>query len=434
MVLVGPGGFIMATEKVGVYRKYYGPVPTDKAGCPLPKSDWLKKRAFSWAVRWFSSDGKRYSKSFKTRKEADRYAKQIQACVDKGKPDKPQKITLGVFKSEHETIMKGQVADKTLKDHIRALKLFADHVGYNVLLAHINSRHAEFFVAERLAQGLAVATVNKDIRTLKGIFNLAIEPRGYLPEATNPFAKIKQRRFAPKPPDYVPSEDFQQLFSAADTTLWKAFLVLAYTSGGREDELLNLTWADIDFQKNQLHITPKDRFGWIQPWQPKDHEVRTVPLPEQSVNLLAAWQSVAPENCPYVFMEHERWDYYQQQVSREKWRTGQSLVNNVLRRFKTLCQKAKVGPYTVHDLRRSCITNWARKLPLHVVQKLAGHSDIRTTQKYYLSVQEEDIQKAQEVQAKLLGNIPEVDLTDPKVTHSVQKRTFPGRMMFQHDL
>ena len=343
----------MATEKVGVYRKYHGPVPKDKSGKPLPKSEWSRKRAFRWAVRWFGSDGKRYSRSFKTRKEADRYAKKIQASIDKGKPDKPKKITLGAFKSEHETVMRGQVANKTLKDHIRALRLFAYHVGSNVPLVRINARHAESFVAERLAQGLAVGTVNKDIRTLKGIFNLAIELRDYLAESTNPFAKIRQRRFTPKPPNYVPKEDFKRLFSAADTAWWKALLALAYTSGAREDELLNLTWADVDLQKNQLHITRKDRCDWIQPWQPKDHELRIIPLPEQTVNLLAAWQSVAPENCPYIFMEHGRWDYYRQRVGQRKWRTGQSLVNNVLRRFKTLCRRAKVGSYTIHDLRRS---------------------------------------------------------------------------------
>ena len=103
----------------------------------------------------------------------------------------------------------------------------------------------------------------------------------------------------------------------------------------------------------------------------------------------------------------------------------------MFRRFKTLCRKAKVGPYTLHDLRRSCITNWARKLPIHVVQKLAGHSDIRTTQKYYLSIQAEDIQKVQWVQTKVLGKIPAKDLTDPKLTHSGQKRAFPGRKTFR---
>jgi len=421
----------MATEKVGIYRKYHGPVPRDKNGRPLPRSKWPRKRAFRWAVRWFGTDGKRYSKSFKTRKEAERYSKKTQTSMDKGKPNKPEKITLGDFKREHERVMRGQVADKTLKDHIRVLRFFGDHIGNDLQLARINARHAESFVAERLEKKLAVGTVNKDIRTLKGIFNLAIEPRGYLPEGTNPFAKIRQRRFAPKAPNYVSKEDFQRIFSVTETAWWKALIALAYTSGGREDELLNLTWGDVDFERNALHIIRKDSRRWIQPWQPKDHELRTIPLPEQTVNLLAAWQSVAPEQCPYIFMEHGRWDYYREQVDKEKWRRGQSLVNNVLRRFKTLCRKAKVGPYTFHDLRRSCITNWAKELPVHVVQKLAGHSDIRTTQRYYLSVQEEDIQKAQQVQSKVLGKIPENDLTDPKLTHSGQKRVFPGKKGFR---
>ena len=69
----------MATEKVGVYRKYHGTVPSDKSGNPLLKNEWPQYRPFSWAVRWFGSDGKRFSKSFKSRKEAARFAEKKQA-------------------------------------------------------------------------------------------------------------------------------------------------------------------------------------------------------------------------------------------------------------------------------------------------------------------------------------------------------------------
>jgi integrase len=51
-----------------------------------------------------------------------------------------------------------------------------------------------------------------------------------------------------------------------------------------------------------------------------------------------------------------------------------------------------------------------------VVQKLAGHSDIKTTQKYYLAVRQEDMNWARLVQSKILAN----DLTDPLLTHSGQ--------------
>jgi hypothetical protein len=60
-----------------------------------------------------------------------------------------------------------------------------------------------YFIAHRLTSGLNIGSVNKDIRTLKHIFNLAIEPRGYLAEGHNPFGKLRQRKKAKKPIRYV---------------------------------------------------------------------------------------------------------------------------------------------------------------------------------------------------------------------------------------
>ena len=83
---------------------------------------------------------------------------------------------------------------------------------------------------------------------------------------------------------------------------------------------------------------------------------------------------------------------------------------------------------TIRDLRRSCITNWARELPIHVVQQLAGHSDIKTIRQFYLSVQSTDLDKARSLRAAILCGIPGTDLTDPKVTHLGQKRAFLDRV------
>jgi len=96
----------MATEKVGIYRNYYGSIPKNSSGEPLPKSQWPKKRPHSWVVRWFGSDDQRYSKSFKTRKEAERHAEQKQSLVRKGKADPPPQTTLRDFAKEHKELMK----------------------------------------------------------------------------------------------------------------------------------------------------------------------------------------------------------------------------------------------------------------------------------------------------------------------------------------
>ena len=395
----------MATVKVGVYRKYHGKIPKDKNGLPLPQSEWPRKRAFRWVVRWFGTNGNRYGKSFDSRKEATEHAKAVQSSVDKGKGDRPKNITLAGFLAEHRKVMKGQVAYSTLKDQLRALQMFANYVGGQILLTKIRPCHAEAFVASRLAEKLSPASVNKDIRTLKSVFNRAIEPRGYLPEGANPFAKIKQRRITDKPPCYVTQEQFHAVFVTTDRLWWKALLALAYTSGIRRSELLNLTWMDIDFQEHNVRVVPKQESDDLLAWEPKDHESRTIPIPPETVQLLANLQAEAHEQNPYVFIPDFRWQHILQQRSEGSWSPDSAIVNNMLRGLKTMCCRAGVNPFTLHDLRRSCITNWARKLSIQVVQHLAGHSNMETTRKHYLSVQQSDLVLARKVQSKLMTSL-----------------------------
>jgi site-specific recombinase XerD len=157
---------------------------------------------------------------------------------------------------------------------------YENFIGGAMFLTSIKPRNAEAFIANRLASGLAVASVNKDIRTLKRIFNLAIEPRGYLAEGQNPFAKIKQRKKSLHPIRYV-------------------------------------------------SVKGRDKAG--------------------------------------------------------TWNTVCEVVNNIGRSFETTRKRYGIAKCsTIHDLRRSAITNWAKHLPIQVVQQFAGHSDISTTRKYYL--------------------------------------------------
>jgi len=419
----------MATEKVGVYRKYRGPVPVGKSGRPLPKKEWVNHRPFSWAVRWFGFDGQRYSKSFDTRKEAERFAEAKQSDVRQGKADPPKRITLTEFYQEHEKLMMSKVAPTTLHMQLATLALLAESVGWERDLKHISTREIEQFSATRALTGNEPITVNKEVKTLRRLFNLAIN-RGHLPKGSNPTEGVPLAKVGKKRKPYLSPQLFELLFAKANEIMWRALIALFYTTGLRKKEAMHLTWADLDFAAGEVHVSRRDGKGYVQRWTPKDHELRSIPVPKHVIDLLTEWQAIAPENCPYVFMDAERWDYYRQQVDTREWKTDRDLVNNWLRRFKTLCKDSGVGTFTLHDLRRSCITNWARQLPIHVTQQLAGHSDIHTTQTYYLSVQPDDLKKARMVQSKLIEGLKTAPPTDPKLTHKAPKRDFPARRVF----
>jgi integrase len=338
--------------------------------------------------------------------------------IRRGKADPLPAITLENFASEHRQVMRGQVAWRTLQDQMRALNLFMTHVSRKMKLQNVSPRHAESFIAARLACDIEPATVNKDIRTLKRLFNLAIEPRGYLPEGGNPFKSIKPRKKTEKPKRYVSPEEYGALMGTTPDIWWRALMAVAYGAGLRRGEILNLTWSDVDFKGHQIHVRPKDQTDRLLAWEPKDHECRTIPVPNEVMRLLVDLQAESEEGCPYVFLPKPRWMHILRMRGKGKWAEDSALVNNVGRRFDQLRTTACIPECTLHDLRRSCLTNWARELPVHVVQKLAGHSDIKTTQKYYLIVQQADLDKARTVNSKILGR----GLTDPLLTHSGEIR------------
>jgi len=272
--------------KVGVYRKQ------------------SNKRQHRWIVRWYGTDSKRYGKVFKTRKEAERYASELQKRVSLGKANKPRKITLAGFICEHAKVMKGQVAPATLRDQLRALRFFEKFIGGSIILCNIRPGHAEAFIAKRLASGIEVATVNKDIRTLRRAFNLAIEPRDYLAEGQNPFARIKERKKASRTIRYVTVKEYKALIDATYGIWWQALLSVAYGSGLRRGEIINLTWSDIDFENQLIQVVPKKANKNMLEWEPKDHEKRIVPLSDQTVRFLVNLQVQSPEGHPYILREN----------------------------------------------------------------------------------------------------------------------------------
>src|SRR5581483_6065048 len=122
---------------------------------------------------------------------------------------------------------------------------------------------------------------------------------------------------------YCSPDQIQRLLAKAPDVLWQAMLAVIYSTGLRLQEALHLTWADIDFGAGELEVVCHKSEGFVQPWTPKDHEKRRLPLPKQAIDLLTKWQAQAPVACPYTFMEAGRWQYYRERVEADTWKPEQ---------------------------------------------------------------------------------------------------------------
>ena len=134
-----------------------------------------------------------------------------------------------------------------------------------------------------------------------------------------------------------------------------------------------------------LRVVSKQAVAGKFAWTPKDKDMRVVPLPREAVNILTKLHSAACDGQVYVFV-----------ISKGVSQGLPVKSTNTWRDFQAVRRKAGLPKFSIHDLRKNYCTNLSAAIPMHVVRELAGHSDIRTTQKYYLKVQPELIEKARQ--------------------------------------
>jgi integrase len=374
----------MATEKVGVYRKWHGPVPTNKSGDPLPKGEWPRARVFSWAVRWFGSDGKRFSRSFKSKKEADRYAESKQAEVRKGRGDQPRSVTIAEFARMYLDL-RGDLAAATKVEQGRTLRFMNEFFGGQMAVGSVTSLGARNFVAwyrkrEHRGRTPAPGTVNKIVRECKRIFREAAACR-LIHE--NPFQDLRQEKVGQRAWHYISPAECRMLIGASPSLRWRGMITLGYCCGLRLGEVLNLTWSDVDFERSEIRIARKNASEHRVAWSPKDKDMRVVPLPSLCASVLAESQLAATDGQEYVFVNSKGPAVGDRMKRLNKWRG-----------FQAIRDKTGLPKCSFHDLRKSYCTNLAVAVPLHVVQELAGHADIRTTRKHYVMVRNEQIDVA----------------------------------------
>ena len=203
------------------------------------------------------------------------------------------------------------------------------------------------------------ATINFEITILRALFYYVTRERGV--SMDNPCARFKhlrseKERLKGRPPVYGQAE-IDKIFAECNDTDRAIFATLVLT-GQRKDELVNLTWDDVDLNRAILRVTAKGDFA------PKDYEEREIPLPPELVGILRE----LPRTSTWVF------------PSARGNRLG---PNEMLRRLKDVAERVAVKHATLHKFRHTYATRLLEDgCDIVTVQHLLGHSDLETTRKY----------------------------------------------------
>lgn len=229
---------------------------------------------------------------------------------------------------------------------------------------HVTYSMVERYVAELRRIKNKPETIRKKLRYLRAAMNRAIK-RGYA--AKNPVEEDLFPETKSKPPRIATEPEVDALLKAALSLYgeqWYAFAYMAVVTGGRHREFFGMTWDRVYLDDGpRVHYTGESACD------------RLVPLKPETVRLLLTLKARTLKDggpfCGMAVSHHEQW--------------------------RAIRKHAEVKGVTIHDLRRTCITRWIRAgMPLPTVKKLAGHSSIQTTLKYYYWFGDEDMNAAAE--------------------------------------
>jgi len=262
--------------------------------------------------------------------------------------------------------------DTTIEDKDRTLNFFKEQAG-DPWLRQINKKivvdYLDSRIASRSGKPISAERFNTERQVLNNFCNYLMREK-LLKE--NPAKEIEKKKIVRnKEPKSLARDTEKKLdkWLAENSEELLRVKAVAINTGLRARELVNLTWPDID--ADILRVTAKPD------WTPKDYEERAIPLNKTALSALKQHKMKRGVLGRYVFCRLDGRKY------------GRGLDLAMVRAFK----EAGLGSGGLHALRHTFATRYLEAGGnVKDLQKLMGHSDLKTTQRY-LHADEEQMKK-----------------------------------------
>jgi integrase len=209
---------------------------------------------------------------------------------------------------------------------------------------------------ERLRPGHQAGTVNQYLATLSHALTTAVVEWGWLD--SSPLRRVRRLREPRGRVRWLDEAERQRLLAACAASANRVLLpvvILALSTGARKQELLSLTWRDVDLRRERLLLH-----------QTKTDKPRSVPLTERALSEMQALAKVRRIDTALVFPR----------------RDGRAPLD-LRYAWQQALRQAGLADFRFHDLRHTCASYLAMNgASLVEIAEVLGHTTLQMVKRY----------------------------------------------------
>lgn len=310
-----------------------------------------RRRGKSWRVE-ICHKGRRFSKSFPTKAECEKWANIKVYELNHGEHHPATKKTL---KQALQRYLDEEVPKKRgAKREALFVKKLMTYPLANHLLENLTTTDFALWRDTRLTE-VKAGTVRREATVLKAMYKVAINE--WLWVRSSPLTNLKLPKEPPPRDRRISDEEIAQLLQAFQFTelkrpkLTRDFVACAFLfaleTAMRSGEILALTWGNVHLDKKYVHIP-----------QSKNGNKRDVPLSSKAIEIL----NLLPKDNPTCF----KLDAEQRDSNFREYRNRTDIIG-----------------LTFHDTRHEAMTRLAQKLHILDLARMTGVRDPKTLMIYY---------------------------------------------------
>ena len=293
-----------------------------------------------WWLRWTCpAAGKRITKSFHNKGQADHFRKMLYAQLNSdvfvGTINTPLTLAISEYLKKYDSLGLSTAAQTEAR---MSLKQLTGICGAGSGTKTLSQRHVDALIAVRKSS-VSIWTVNKDIANIKAFVNWGRHRTRRYFSGDIELAKLKTPQLIVTA---LTDQQIRALIKRSPTTAWTIRILISLTTGLRKTDVDSLTKANIDLTTKTIRLVAK-----------KTGKITECPIADALIDDLAAYLDGIDGERVFTDGNLQKvWDGFREGITRQDMR----------KTFSTLIQRSS---------------------GLSDAKHLLGHADSRTTDRFY---------------------------------------------------